>query len=284
MTVAVALSSGLLSALLLVLALALPSINSPTVPFGVRVPAQRVDDPTVLRQTRTYRRRVLFGGIVALGVGVVIYSVTGDTLLLPLSVLALVGVWYRCFFLANRDIRAAKAAGGWYEGLHQGIAVDTELRTDPPRFPWLWLAPALIVTVATGVIGVLAYPSMPDMLAVHYGAGGVPNRIAAKSVGTAFSLVFVQIGVTALLVGIAAAIFRSSRPDIDPARPVGSARWFGFCPTLHRKQLTEVQSQDTERLIRPVAGLFRSLREEGINESVRSGLCPSHPGRDFNSF
>ena len=70
MTVAVALSSGLLSALLLVLALALPSINSPTVPFGVRVPAQRVDDPTVLRQTRTYRRRVLFGGIVALGVGV----------------------------------------------------------------------------------------------------------------------------------------------------------------------------------------------------------------------
>ena len=237
MTVAVALSSGLLSALLLVLALALPSINSPTVPFGVRLPAQRVDDPTVLRQTRTYRRRVLFGGIAALGVGVVIYSVTGDTLLLPLSVLALVGVWYRCFFLANRDIRAAKAAGGWYEGLHQGIAVDTELRTDPPRFPWLWLAPALIVTVATGVIGVLAYPSMPDMLAVHYGAGGVPNRIAAKSVGTAFSLVFVQIGVTALLVGIAAAIFRSSRPDIDPARPVGSARWHRQYMALGAKAL-----------------------------------------------
>jgi uncharacterized membrane protein len=31
--------------------------------------------------------------------------------------------------------------------------------------------------------------------------------------------------VTALLVGIAAAIFRSSRSDIDPAHPVGSARW-----------------------------------------------------------
>ncbi|GIU56978.1 hypothetical protein [Arthrobacter sp. NicSoilC12] len=35
------------------------------------------------------------------------------------------GVWYAWFFLANREIRAAKAAGGWYEGLHQGIAVDT---------------------------------------------------------------------------------------------------------------------------------------------------------------
>ena len=236
MTVAIVLSSGL-SALVLVLALVLPSINSPTVPFGVRVPAQRTDDPTVVRQTRIYRWRVLVGGIVAAGVGVVICSVTGEPLLLPLSVLVLVGVWYGCFFLANHEIRAAKTAGGWYEGLHQGIAVDTELRTDPPRFPWLWLAPALLVIVATVVIGVISYPSMPEILAVHYGAKGVPNRSAAKSIGTAFSLVFVQIGVTALLVGIAAAIFRSSRPDIDPAHPVGSARWHRQYMSLGAKAL-----------------------------------------------
>ncbi len=224
MTLAIVLSSGLF-ALVLVLALVLPLINSPTVPFGVRVPAERADDPTVLTQSRIYRWRVLVSGIVAAGVSVIIYAVTGETLLLPLSVLVLVGIWYGCFFLANHEIRVAKAAGGWYEGLHQGIAVDTGLRTDPPRFPWLWLAPALIVTVTTVVIGMLSYPSMPGMLAVHYGAKGVPNRLAAKSVGTAFSLVFVQVGVTALLVGIAAAIFRS-RADIDPAHPVSSARWY----------------------------------------------------------
>ncbi|MFZ3290876.1 hypothetical protein, partial [Mycobacterium sp.] len=127
MIVAIALSSGL-SALVLVLALVLPSINSPTVPFGVRVPAPRAEDPTVVRQTRIYRWRVLLSGFVAAGAGVVLYSVTGETLLLPLSVLVLVGGWYGCFVLANHEIRAAKAAGDWYEGLHQGIAVDTELR------------------------------------------------------------------------------------------------------------------------------------------------------------
>ena len=236
MTVALALSSGL-SALVLVLALVLPSITSPTVPFGVRVPAQRAEDPTVASQTRIYRWRVLVSGIVAAGVGVVIYSMTGETLLLPLSVLVLLGVWYGCLLLANHEIRAAKAAGGWYEGLHQGIAVDTEIRTDPPRFPWLWLAPALIVTVATVVIGVISYPSTPEMLAVHYGANGVPNRLAAKSVATAFSLAFVQIGVTALLVGIAAAIFFRSRPDIDPAHPVSSARWHRQYMSLAAKAL-----------------------------------------------
>jgi len=224
MTVAIVISSGLL-ALVLAIALMLPSINSPTVPFGVRVPPRHVDDPTVVRQVRIYRRRVLAGGIVAAGVGVVMYRVTGEALLLPLSALVLVAVWYGCFFLANHEIRAAKAAGGWYAGVRQGIAVDTELRTDPPRFPWIWLAPALVVTVATVVIGVISYPSMPPILTVHYGANGVANRWVAKSVGTAFSLVFVQIGVTTLLAGIAAGILRSSRSDIDPAHPVGSARW-----------------------------------------------------------
>lgn len=115
--------------------------------------------------------------------------------------------------------------------------MDTELRTDPPRFPWLWLTPALIITVATAVIGMISYPSMPEILAVHYGANGAPNRLATKSVGTAFSLVFVQIGVTTLLGGIAAAIIRSSRPDIDPAHPVGSARWHRRYMSLGAKAL-----------------------------------------------
>jgi uncharacterized membrane protein len=161
---------------------------------------------------------------VAASVGVGLFVATGATLLLPLSVLVLVGLWYGCFYLAHQEIRAAKAAGAWFEGLHQGISVDTGLRTDPPRFPWLWLAPAVIITAATAVTGVLLYPSMPHVLAVHYGTKGLPDREVAKSIGAAFSLVFVQVGLTALLAGMAAAIIRS-RPDLDPAHPAGSARW-----------------------------------------------------------
>ncbi|MEO8282132.1 MAG: DUF1648 domain-containing protein [Pseudarthrobacter sp.] len=210
--------------LVLLLALVLPSVTSPTVPFGVRVPARRAADPVVLAQGRIYRWRVLTSGLVVAGAGVGIFAVTGEPLLLPLSVLVLVGLWYGCFFLAHQEIRAAKAGGAWFEGLHQGISVDTGLRTDPPRFPWLWLAPAVTITAATAVIGVLLYPSMPHTLTMHYDANGLPDRVVANSIGAAFSLVFVQIGLTALLAGMAAAIIRS-RPDLDPAHPVGSARW-----------------------------------------------------------
>ena len=235
MILAVVLVSGLL-ALVLVIGLVLPSIADPTVPFGVRIPAGHADDPAVARQIRLYRWRLLGSGILAAAGSVTLYAVTGETLMLPLSVLVLVGAWYGCFVLAHHGVRAAKAAGGWYEGLREGIAVDTELRTHPPRFPWLWLAPALIITAATVVIGVLKYPSMPAILAVHSTANGVPNHLAAKSVGTAFSLVFVQVGVTALLVGIAAAILHS-RADLDPARPAGSARWFRRYMVLGAKAL-----------------------------------------------
>jgi uncharacterized membrane protein len=235
MTLAIVLSSVLLT-LVLVLGLLLPAIADPSVPFGVRVPAPHAGDAAVRRQTRTYRWRVLGSGIIAAAGSIALYAATGEPLMLPLSVLLLVGAWYGCFFLANHGVRAAKAAGGWFDGVHQGIAVDTDLRVHPPRFPWLWLAPALIITVVTVVIGVISYPSMPQILAVHYSANGAPDRTAAKSVATAFSLAFVQVGVTALLGGIAAAIFHS-RADIDPARPAGSARWFRRYMALSAKAL-----------------------------------------------
>ena len=118
----------------------------------------------------------------------------------------------------------------------QGNTVDTGLRPDPPRFPWLWPAPAVIVIVVTVITGVISYPSMPDALAVHQGANGALNRLAAKSVDSAFSQVFVQPGVTGLLVGLAAAIFHS-RPDLDPARPLASARWYRQYMSLGVKAL-----------------------------------------------
>ncbi|WP_285243155.1 DUF5808 domain-containing protein [Pseudarthrobacter sp. fls2-241-R2A-127] len=167
---------------------------------------------------------MLLSGVLTAVAGAGTFAATGATFLLPVSVLLLLGAWYGCFFLANQEIRAAKAAGNWYGGLHQGIAVDTGLRSDPPRFPWLWLAFPVTVTVATGAIGVVEYPSMPALLAVHYGAGGQADRLAPKSFGTAFSLVIVQVIVTLLLSVIAAGILRG-RADLDPAHPQASARW-----------------------------------------------------------
>ncbi|GAP54927.1 hypothetical protein AHiyo6_14920 [Arthrobacter sp. Hiyo6] len=89
----------------------------------------------MIRQTRIYRRRILLSGFAAGGICVVIYAMTAETLLLPLSVLVLVGLWYGCFFLANHEIRAAKAAGGWYKDLHQASRWTPSCGPTHPDFP-----------------------------------------------------------------------------------------------------------------------------------------------------
>ena len=54
---------------------------------------------------------------------------------------------------------------GWFEGLRQTVAADTSWRTGPIWFPILWLVTAIIVTMATAIIGTVCYPDLPGHLA-----------------------------------------------------------------------------------------------------------------------
>lgn len=127
------------------------------------------------------------------------------------------------FNRARVAVAAAKRDEDWYRDLRQGVVTDTSLRTDPEAFPWLWSIPALLIVAATVVTSIVRYPSVPERLAVHFNASGIPDRFATKSVGSAFFPVFVQAGVTAMILVLAWFSFRA-RPELDPARPTDSAR------------------------------------------------------------
>jgi uncharacterized membrane protein len=105
--------------------------------------------------------------------------------------------------------------------LTQAVATDTTWRSEPPPFPWLWTLPALAILVATAVIGAMHYPNLPSTLAVHIGANGVADRFADKSISTAFTLVFLQLFVTVLVLALLGVTYRS-RPETDAADPAGS--------------------------------------------------------------
>jgi len=211
-----------LTALLLYLAWLTPSLSARTVRFGVRVPDERVDDPVVQRETARFRTALLiFGGIIGLsGVGLVLAA---GVALAPAPVLATILVWYGLYFRANRAITAAKRDQDWFAGLRQAVTADTTLRSDPPKFPWLWLLLPVAIVAASAVIGIIRYPDLPDPLPVHFDANGVANRWAPKSVGSVFTVVFIQAGLTALLCGIGALVCRGPA-DVDPARPASSVR------------------------------------------------------------
>ncbi|MGW4484253.1 DUF1648 domain-containing protein [Amycolatopsis sp. NPDC004368] len=207
--------------LLLAAAWIMPSVAKPTLPFGVRVPAERADDPLITEQRRIYRWWVGSAGVALVLAGLVV-SVLVQKALVPvlLGVVAL-GIIAPGYVRARAVIRSAKQREDWYHGLRQTVSVDTSRAVRPP-FPWPWALPALAVLAATVVLGIVRYPDLPATLTLHYNASGTPDRTAAKSVGSAFGVVFVQAAITALFLGIAYATPRF-RPDLDPARPRTSA-------------------------------------------------------------
>lgn len=221
----------------------LPVLDQPTLAFGVRVPAGAGPAPTIAAERQRYRRGIASASAVAAAAGAVAL-VTGWWWLMVAGALVLGGATALAWSRAHRAIVAAKQREGWYAGLRQATVVDTSLRTRPEPFPWRWAAPAVIVVVATTVAGIVRYPALPEVLALHVGVGGTAGARVARSVPAAFSPVAVQVLLTAVLIGVARAGF-GARADLDPADPAASgARHRRFVVGLVRRLLVLVACLD----------------------------------------
>lgn len=176
-------------ALITCLMLALPALSRPTLPFGVRVGTERVGDPVIIAARRIYARQVVAVAAISIPVVLVIgypYTLAADLLF---------------YYLAHRKIRAAKQAGGWAAEQRQGVTVDTTFRTDPVRVPWLWGLPAVAILLLT--------------IAITWARHG--------DLRPSFEPVLYQAGILLVVLAVVWIVLRA-RPDLDAAKPKGSAR------------------------------------------------------------
>lgn len=203
-----------LLALLIGIAWLMPALVRSTLPFGVRIPLARAQEPAIAEAVRDYRRLVLIGGVLVLAVFLALTLALGQPFLLSLGIFAALILGWIAYYRAHRQLATRKARERWYEGLRQRIAVDTARRSAPPAFPLVWLLPAVAIAVLTLALGLWRYPALPATLVLHYRADGTPDRFGAKSVWSAFEMVVVQWAVTALLL-ILAAVSGRFRADLD---------------------------------------------------------------------
>ncbi|SNT65500.1 Uncharacterized membrane protein [Asanoa hainanensis] len=209
---------------LVAVGLVLPVPTSASTPFGVRVPPDRVTAPVVVLWRRTYWVGVLaFGAITTLAsVAAAADHVTAIAIATPVVLVASFLVLY---LLAHRAVLAAKSTEDWFADSQPATAADTDLRTAPERYPWTWLAPALLVIAITAVYGAVRYGDLPSRLAVHHGADGQPDRFLHTSAATAFLPVYAQLGLTVLIALLARLALRAPT-TLDPADPQRAARLF----------------------------------------------------------
>jgi uncharacterized membrane protein len=207
---------------ILLMAWLMPALTGPTLPFGVRTPPAHADAPVIAEQRRGYRWWVGSLGGAVLAAELALSMASPSRLLVGCASVAVLAVSAVAYLRARRAILAVKRGEDWYAGLRQVVTVDTSLRTEPVRYPWLWAVPAVLVPALTAVLAAVEYPSMPSRLPMHYGTSGAADRFADKSIGTAFTPVFIQLAFTGLLLLLTWLTIRS-KAELDPAQPAASA-------------------------------------------------------------
>lgn len=223
-----------------------PLMSAPTVQFGVRIPAEAADAAVIGEQRRAYVWRTA-ALAACLTMAALLIPAAGGWVT-PVLVLAEIAVGLGCYWLARARIVAVKDAEGWSSGLGR-VQATAGPRADHEPFPWWWLLPAGAVIVATVSIGVAHYPHLPDQLGMHFDASGNPDRFAHTTPWTAFSLVFVQLFVTALIAGLLLITYRS-RPELDAADLVGSTdRYRRYLATMARALLVLAALVDVTLLL-----------------------------------
>jgi len=203
----------------------LPAVQQPTLAFGVRIPPDHRDDPSVRAARRQYGQGVrALTGIAAIGT-VVLVAQGAHGRAFGLLFWAVLAVWAGVYALINREVRRAKAAQDWYAGQHQAVMADSRAREAPDRFPLLWLLPALVVILGTVLLGLWRYPALPPRLPVGLDASFHPSVPVAKTLLNTVvdSYFLIQLVVTALLTGSAWRRY-NVRLDIDVSSPEASAR------------------------------------------------------------
>lgn len=201
--------------------LVMPYLTPATLPFGVRVPYERIKDPRI----PLLRRRFILRGVAIL-VLVLLVNFTvlnrpgASAALLPVGIYTFLLLGFLNYYETHRRLQRLKNGEQWYKGIRSGAAaiVGEEPSADRPPAHWAWFVPALALVALTLITGIWRYPHLPTTLVVHYGLNGKPNGFARKTLISAFNPVLMEGLMTALLM-LGAFYGMGSRRDVDPTLP-----------------------------------------------------------------
>ena len=209
--------------------------------FAVTVPESAHNDPEIIALKRRYVRQVLVVCVAATAVASVAAFFAGRAIASPTAsegaemgfVWALVFatmvpviVSFALMLRARKSVMGIKRARGWSAPRQETAAVVAE--PDAPGAISLWWSllyvPVLLIVAAIGIVG---YPSMPDMIPMHADFQGNVNGYSPKSPMVVGFPVFVDLFMIVCFVFSHWSIKRSKRP-VQPGSPATSALAYGM--------------------------------------------------------
>lgn len=231
-----------------------PALARPTLPLGVSVPADRVEDPAVRRALRAYRRAVLAVTAVALLLTAVLAPAAPEVAVL-VPVLLVTAGGMAVFVGARRPLMATKAAEEWLAGKPVRMSAAVTAGDDEARVPVGWYVASVVLLGAATVVGALRYGDLPDRVPVHWDLAGSPDAFADTTPWTALGPVWTGWAMLALLVVVAAMATRAPvrvHPGDPPEQALrraraqqGAAQWVLGTVTFATTALLSALALDT---------------------------------------
>ncbi|KHK96008.1 hypothetical protein LK09_16735 [Microbacterium mangrovi] len=177
---------------------ALPAVTRPTLPLGVSVPAERLDEPVIRRAIRRYRVMIAIAWLLCM-VLLAVLAVTASPAWVLLAVFLFIVAQLAAYVIARRMIIRAKRDGDWYAGVPVRIAGSVSVPAEPAPVPVGWAVASAVLLACGYIAGILLYPTLPATVPTHWGISGQPDRWADKSVWSVFGPLFIGTVVVALL-------------------------------------------------------------------------------------
>jgi uncharacterized membrane protein len=189
----------------------MPDLTRRDIFFGVTVPPGTRETPQARAIVTRYRSGVAVAtalSLLGLAALVLFVDLADWVRIVPFGgVPTLLLVFLLPYLLAHRSscpLAVTPAQGG---ALSQDPATAPSAELRPRRYndyiPWLWEVLPVAVIAATVIYLAMAYASAPSVIPIHFNAAGNADRFAAKTVGSYFGPVWVQISEELVLSALA---------------------------------------------------------------------------------
>ena len=197
--------------------------------FAVTVPTAAQNDPFVKGLKRRYAS-IVGAATAAFTAAGIAFALTGNErgiiVVMAGGTIVLCAGGYALMLRYRAKMQAYKRAQGWTAEVREAVAMVGE-QSEPRAVSLKWsllYVPVILVTAAIGIIG---YPSMPDMIPLHMGIDGTVNRWEPKSPGIMAFPVIMQAFIAACMVFSHWTILKSKK-WAEPGAPATSALAYGL--------------------------------------------------------
>ncbi|RTQ93575.1 DUF1648 domain-containing protein [Lysinibacillus telephonicus] len=185
----------------------IPYLVKRTVVFGVTIPDQYTQNPTIKAYKKRYSISVaLLSGII-IG-GYIIWAFTNERLeeqvaiagtIIEFAIIFISVSWY---FYYHGKTKQLKSKNKWVENLKQVKVTDLSVRSQDEMLPWYIYLMPILITIGFMLYTIINYELLPDQIPTHWGPSGEPDAFTEKTPFSSIQLTLLLLVMQLMFLGI----------------------------------------------------------------------------------